>query len=1380
MPVNYAIECVLEKLLQAKRDRVLSTMTDGESSRGRRLKNLGSSGLAVVLDHEESGSVVTAATCMLDDCASGLERTLAHVLDIPSCGTSYPLTDPATDGTRIDPAAVQLYLLSRLTSLQRSDETSAGELDGVFILKGRMGPGVVMMDVDSASGNIKFDKTCLSLESQTIFSSARANACVWKGKWMFEATLGTAGIQQLGWATLSCPFTHLKGVGDAKDSYAYDGKRIRKWNEHYWEYGQLWVTGDVIGCCIDLDAGQISFYRNGTTLGVAFEGVKKLEPKDGYFPAISLSHHERCELNFGGRPFKYPVKGFCPIQSPPAVHIDRDKDGLASPARRANYLLGCLQRLVQLGSREVAAAMAPVERLKRFTPLSEGETLTVGAMIMELVQPLICTDVGSECLGDDVSPSMAEYVIWGSLVPLLMDTFRLEAPHDSPSVDHALDFLLPCLDKRGVEMVMEALAYGCRTSPFTLTDYPYTGSYAYLALACHLLERYDFMARWWSSENLESCLEGLLTRKVPNKYDYEALMPTVWWHGSREDLCSESRMRHAASALAKAIAKVEELHWELCRTLLHFIPPVPSGSVVASSTQVPGLLFGKFLRNLICKNSGANRNMPPPGLSDNSVLVSAYYVLLRFLSEGLEGHKNGDTGDAGKEQQDMCAGFLHRPEKRKFPVSLFLKENGYSYDFARLGGTFSHLSKTLPVSSEDYAEVEWEESDMDDGGTVVKHGGKCKPACCLDLASNASTHCEMKGNVEKCATRQSTSVSERSNSISSECSNRHCDDMEEDKPSSSGRVDALLSRRYSPVRKNERIGFKTIKDLSEAIREEELLDMLVLLYHLGLGSNFKQASFDMQHQMQLISQLEDIDRQIRTDKASSDCGLKKLKEDRAATREKLIECVRRCTWYRVSFFSRWKQRGMYATCMWIVQLLLVFSKRDNLFGYVPEFYVETLVDSFHALRRSDPPFVYPTSALLQQGLSPLVTFLVTHFSDSRIANPDIRDVLLQSISVLVQYKEHVAAFEKCKAARECMVGSLLAAFDNRFWIPVSNILLRLCKGAGFGASKCYPHGESFSSFFQLVQQLLKEKCLSDEKLFASFLNRLFNTLNWTITEFSVVIKEMQEFAERQCPVPELQQRKCAIMFELSCNLERILEFFTQELSHAFLLGAEMNLVRLCELIIFVLNHTTSSADAQIFDSALRQQGQSLEKINRSMILAPIVGIVLNLSVATSSTNHGLVYDLAQVIANVDYSASMINDFEYLLEFNWNAAFKGDPSLKKLPELKNFVTRLSIESDAARERATEEEMLQSDLIRDATGEDKVEICCICCVGELDTIFVPCKHQSCLRCITRHLLNNQRCFFCNAHISELGSMPVASAGEFPASNTTLIESRFPWKK
>lgn len=50
--------------------------------------------------------------------------------------------------------------------------------------------------------------------------------------------------------------------------------------------------------------------------------------------------------------------------------------------------------------------------------------------------------------------------------------------------------------------------------------------------------------------------------------------------------------------------------------------------------------------------------------------------------------------------------------------------------------------------------------------------------------------------------------------------------------------------------------------------------------------------------------------------------------------------------YRVSLFARWKQRGMYATCMWVVQLLLVLSDIDSLFLYIPEFYLEALVCYF--------------------------------------------------------------------------------------------------------------------------------------------------------------------------------------------------------------------------------------------------------------------------------------------------------------------------------------------------------------------------------------------------------------------------------------------------
>lgn len=62
--------------------------------------------------------------------------------------------------------------------------------------------------------------------------------------------------------------------------------------------------------------------------------------------------------------------------------------------------------------------------------------------------------------------------------------------------------------------------------------------------------------------------------------------------------------------------------------------------------------------------------------------------------------------------------------------------------------------------------------------------------------------------------------------------------------------------------------------------------------------------------------------------------------------------------------------------------------------------------------------------------------------------------------MLVQEREFLADFECNEAARQRMPKALLSAFDNRSWIPVTNILLRLCKGSGFGFSK---RGESSSS-----------------------------------------------------------------------------------------------------------------------------------------------------------------------------------------------------------------------------------------------------------------------------------------------------------------------------
>jgi uncharacterized Ntn-hydrolase superfamily protein len=65
-------------------------------------------------------------------------------------------------------------------------------------------------------------------------------------------------------------FRQSDGVGDDASSYAFDGSRCSKWNEGQTRWGEHWVKGDIIGTLIDLEKGEIMFWRNEKFLGVAF------------------------------------------------------------------------------------------------------------------------------------------------------------------------------------------------------------------------------------------------------------------------------------------------------------------------------------------------------------------------------------------------------------------------------------------------------------------------------------------------------------------------------------------------------------------------------------------------------------------------------------------------------------------------------------------------------------------------------------------------------------------------------------------------------------------------------------------------------------------------------------------------------------------------------------------------------------------------------------------------------------------------------------------------------------------------------------------------------------------------------------------------------
>lgn len=61
-----------------------------------------------------------------------------------------------------------------------------------------------------------------------------------------------------------------------------------------------------------------------------------------------------------------------------------------------------------------------------------------------------------------------------------------------------------------------------------------------------------------------------------------------------------------------------------------------------------------------------------------------------------------------------------------------------------------------------------------------------------------------------------------------------------------------------------------------------------------------------------------------------------------------------------------------------------------------------------------------------------------------------------------------------------------------------------------------PAGEESSSSLVFRRQL-KEACEANPDRFAAFLNRLFNTLNWTITELISVLKVHPPLLSSDCP-----------------------------------------------------------------------------------------------------------------------------------------------------------------------------------------------------------------------------------------------------------------------
>ena len=118
------------------------------------------------------------------------------------------------------------------------------------------------------------------------------------GKWYFEITYTGGGACSIGIA----PPGFRAELGSSATSYAYKSSGVKYTNGSDTSYGASYSSGDVIGVALDLDAGTLVFYKNGTSQGTAFSSLSgTFTPGFGRYTATETS----CSANFGQRAFAY-------------------------------------------------------------------------------------------------------------------------------------------------------------------------------------------------------------------------------------------------------------------------------------------------------------------------------------------------------------------------------------------------------------------------------------------------------------------------------------------------------------------------------------------------------------------------------------------------------------------------------------------------------------------------------------------------------------------------------------------------------------------------------------------------------------------------------------------------------------------------------------------------------------------------------------------------------------------------------------------------------------------------------------------------------------------------------------------------------------------
>ncbi|CAD5217936.1 unnamed protein product [Bursaphelenchus xylophilus] len=159
------------------------------------------------------------------------------------------------------------------------------------------------MNIFDRDANTGIDNSGLTVKSThpKLWNGTRCTTGVTgKGKYYFEAKIETDGLVRVGLSTLNANLN----LGTDDQGYGFGGTGKKSHAGNFEDYGESFTLGDVIGCFIDLDFGQISFSKNGQMFDLAFK-IAKSALNSVFYPTVVLKN-AAVKMNFGEAGFKFP------------------------------------------------------------------------------------------------------------------------------------------------------------------------------------------------------------------------------------------------------------------------------------------------------------------------------------------------------------------------------------------------------------------------------------------------------------------------------------------------------------------------------------------------------------------------------------------------------------------------------------------------------------------------------------------------------------------------------------------------------------------------------------------------------------------------------------------------------------------------------------------------------------------------------------------------------------------------------------------------------------------------------------------------------------------------------------------------------------------